>query len=170
VELNRTAAHSSSAGVVRLAAVAALVPFEQAAAQVSSAGAIMLAKRLAAELAVAAIVNFEAFYADRRPAARPEGVGLLITANGSAFPVPPTALLATAKAHRRPHRPGHPRRPVLRPPPRQPHATRDTPTVTEPPQPPNEHPTRTHSARHSTPRTNRILLPPKRATPPHVHE
>src|SRR5215470_3102192 len=76
--LNWAAGHSYSAGVVkRLAAAAALVPFEQAAAA----------------------VDFEAFYADRRPSARPDGVGLLITADGSAFSVLPTALRpATAKA------------------------------------------------------------------------
>ncbi len=99
-QLNWAGAHSYSAGVVkRVAAAAALVPFEQAAAQVNAAGAIRLGKRQAEELAVAATVDFEAFYADRRPAARPEGVGLLITADGSAFPVLPGALRpATAKA------------------------------------------------------------------------
>jgi hypothetical protein len=92
-QLNWAAAHSYSAGVVkRLAAAAALVPFEQAAAQVSAAGAIRVGKRQAEELAVAAVVDFEAFYAARRPAARPDGVGLLITADGSAFPVLPAAL------------------------------------------------------------------------------
>ena len=98
--LNWAAVHSYSAGVVkRLAAAAALVPFEQAAAAVSSAGAIKIGKRQAEELAVAAAVDFEAFYADRRPSARPDGVGLLITADGSAFSVLPTALRpATAKA------------------------------------------------------------------------
>src|SRR5215470_7568374 len=98
--LNWAAGHSYSAGVVkRLAAAAALVPFEQAAAAVSSAGAIRIGKRQAEELAVAAAVDFEAFYADRRPSVRPDGVGLLITADGSAFSVLPAALRpATAKA------------------------------------------------------------------------
>jgi hypothetical protein len=99
-QLNWAGAHSYSAGVVkRVAAAAALVPFEQAAAQVNAAGAVRLGKRQAEQLAVAAAVDFEAFYADRRPAGRPDGVGLLITADGSAFPVLPGALRpATAKA------------------------------------------------------------------------
>jgi hypothetical protein len=99
-DLNWAVVHSYSAGVVkRVAAAAALVPFEQTAAQVSAAGAIKLGKRQAEQLAVAATIDFEAFYADRRPPPRPDRVGLLITADGSAFPVLPTALRpATAKA------------------------------------------------------------------------
>jgi hypothetical protein len=99
-ELNWAVLHSYSAGVVkRVAVAAALVPFEQTAAQVSAAGAIKLGKRQAEELAVAATIDFEAFYAERRPPPCPDGVGLLITADGSAFPVLPAALRpATAKA------------------------------------------------------------------------
>jgi hypothetical protein len=99
-ELNWAAAHSYSAGVVRrVALAAAIVPFEQAAAQVSAAGAITIGKRQAEELAVGTVVDFEAFYAARRSAPRPAGTGLLITADGPAFPVLPGALrTATAKA------------------------------------------------------------------------
>ena len=50
-ELNLAAAHSYSAGIVKRAARAsAIVPFEQAAARVSAAGAITLGKRQAEEL------------------------------------------------------------------------------------------------------------------------
>jgi hypothetical protein len=99
-DLNWFTAHSYSAGVVkRVAAASAIVPFEPAAAQVSGAGAITIGKRQAEALAVASTVDFEAFYAARRPAAQPDSVGLLITAGGSAFPVRPEALRpATAKA------------------------------------------------------------------------
>jgi hypothetical protein len=99
-DLNWSTAHSYSAGVVkRVAAAAAIVAFEQAAAQVSGAGAITIGKRQAEALAVATTVDFEAFYAARRPAAQPDSVGLLITADGSAFAVRPEALRpATAKA------------------------------------------------------------------------
>ena len=77
------------------------MPFEQAAAQVSAAGAITIGKRQAEELAVGAVADFEEFYAARRPGPCPAGTGLLITADGSAFPVLPGALRpATAKAAR----------------------------------------------------------------------
>jgi hypothetical protein len=99
-DLNWSTAHSYSAGVTkRVAGASALLPFDQAAAQVSGAGAITIGKRQAEALAVASTVDFEAFYAARRPAAQPDTVGLLITADGSAFPVRPEALRpATAKA------------------------------------------------------------------------
>jgi len=101
-ELNWAVLHSFSAGVVqRVARASGIVPFEQAAAQVSAAGAIKIGKRQAEELAVGAVIDFEAFYAARRPAPCPAGTGLLITADGSAFPVLPRALRpATAKAAR----------------------------------------------------------------------
>ena len=99
-DLNWAAAHSYSAGVVkRVARASAVVPFEQAAAQVSAAGAITIGKRQAEELAVGAVADFEAFYAARRPQPCPAGTGLLITADGSAFAVRPGALRpATARA------------------------------------------------------------------------
>jgi hypothetical protein len=99
-ELNWAAAHSFSAGVVmRVARASAVLPFEQAAAQVSAAGAIRIGKRQAEELAVGAVADFEAFYAARLPEPCPAGTGLLITADGSGFPVLPGALRpATAKA------------------------------------------------------------------------
>ena len=100
--LNWAVAHSYSAGVVRrVARASAIVPFEQAAAQVSEAGAITIGKRQAEELAVGAVIDFEAFYAARRPQPCPAGTGLLITAGGSAFSVLPRALRpATARAAR----------------------------------------------------------------------
>ncbi len=99
-ELNWAVLHSYSAGVEKRAAKAsAIVPFEQAAEQVSAAGAIRLGKRQAEDLAIGAAGDFEAFYAARRPEPCPPGTGLLITADGSAFPVLPEALRpATAKA------------------------------------------------------------------------
>jgi len=99
-ELNWAGVHSFSAGVEKRAAkAAAVVPFGQAAEQVSAAGAIRLGKRQAEELAIGAAADFEAFYAARRPAPCPASTGLLITADGSAFPVLPAALRpATAKA------------------------------------------------------------------------
>ena len=98
-DLNWASAHSYSAGVAkRVARAAAVVPFEQAAVQVSAAGAVTIGKRQAEELAVAATVDFEAFYAARRPVPCPPD-GVLITADGSAFTVLPGALRpATAKA------------------------------------------------------------------------
>jgi hypothetical protein len=99
-ELNWAELHSYSAGVEKRAARAsAIVPFGQAAAQVSAQGAIRLGKRQAEELAIGSVTDFEAFYAARRPGPCPPGTGLLITADGSAFPVLPEALRpATAKA------------------------------------------------------------------------
>jgi len=98
-ELN-WAGHSWSAGVVkRVARAVAAVPFEQAADQIATTTAITIGKRQVEALAVGAAVDFEAFYAARRPGPRPDDVGLLITADGSAFPVLPAALRpATAKA------------------------------------------------------------------------
>jgi hypothetical protein len=99
-ELNWAVLHSYSAGVVkRVARASAVAPFEQAAAQVSAQGAIKIGKRQAEELAIAAVADFEAFYAARQPGPSPVATGLLITADGSAFPVLPGALRpATAKA------------------------------------------------------------------------
>lgn len=99
-DLNWAAAHSYSAGVEkRTARTSAIVPFGQAAAQVSTVGAITLGKRQAEQLAIGAAADFEAFYAARRPEPCPEQTGLLITADGSAFPVLPAALRpATARA------------------------------------------------------------------------
>jgi len=91
---------SYSAGIIRRNAEAvAVAPFGQAAAQVSAQGAIHLGKRQSGELAVAAAADFEAFYAARRPEPCDRATGLLLTADGSAFPVLPGALRpATAKA------------------------------------------------------------------------
>ena len=99
-ELNWATAHSYSAGVVkRVATASAIVPFEQAAAQASAQGAIRIGKRQAEQLAIGAVAGFEAFYAQRRPGASRPATGLLVTADGSAFPVLPAALRpATAKA------------------------------------------------------------------------
>jgi hypothetical protein len=101
-DLNWAAGHSYSAGVVRRVAKAAgIVAFAQAAACVSEAGAISIGKRQAEQLAIGAAVDFEAFYAARRPEPCPSGTGLLITADGPAFSVRPEALrAATAKAAR----------------------------------------------------------------------
>jgi hypothetical protein len=99
-ELNWAGLHSYSAGVEKRAARAsAVVPFEQAAAQVSAQGAITLGKRQAEELAIGSAADFDAFYESRLPEPCPAETGLLITADGSAFPVLPQALRpATAKA------------------------------------------------------------------------
>jgi hypothetical protein len=99
-ELNWASAHSYSAGVEKRAAkAAAMVPFGQAAAQVSAQGAIRLGKRQAEELAIGAAADFEAFYASRLPEPCPPQTGLLLTCDGSAFPVLPGALReSTAKA------------------------------------------------------------------------
>jgi hypothetical protein len=101
-ELNWAAGHSYSAGVEKRAAkAAAIVPFGQAAEQVSAQGAIRLGKRQAEELAIGAAADFEAFYASRLPEPCPPQTGLLLTCDGSAFPVLPQALRpATAKAAR----------------------------------------------------------------------
>lgn len=67
--------------------------------QVSAQGAIRLGKRQCEELAIAAACDFDAFYASRLPEPREACTGLLLTADGSAFPVLPGALRpATAKA------------------------------------------------------------------------
>jgi hypothetical protein len=99
-DLNWAVTHSYSAGVLkRVAGTAAMLPFAQTAQQISTTLPIKIGKRQVEALTVAAAVDFEAFYAARRPAARPDGVGLLITADGSALPVRPEALRpATAKA------------------------------------------------------------------------
>ncbi|MDQ2873868.1 MAG: hypothetical protein M3Y33_03245, partial [Actinomycetota bacterium] len=99
-DLNWAVSHSYSAGVERRAArAAAVVPFARAMAQVSEAGAITLGKRQAEELAIGSVTDFGAFYAARQPEPCPPDTGLLITADGSAFPVLPAALRpATAKA------------------------------------------------------------------------
>jgi hypothetical protein len=99
-DLNWSTAHSYSAGVTkRVAGTAAFLPFEQTAAQVSGSAPITIGKRQVEALAVASTIDFEAFYAARRPSAQPDTVGLLITADGSAFAVRPQALRpATAKA------------------------------------------------------------------------
>ena len=101
-ELNWGTEHSYSAGVVkRVAKASGVVPFAQAAAQVSEASAITIGKRQAEQLAIGAAADFEAFYAARRPEPCAAGTGLLITADGSAFSVRPEALRpATAKAAR----------------------------------------------------------------------
>src|SRR5271157_4148463 len=91
---------SYSAGIIRRNAEAvATAPFGPAAAQVSAQGAIHLGKRQSEELAVATAADFGAFYAARRPEPCDPATGLLLTADGSAFPVLPGALRpATAKA------------------------------------------------------------------------
>ena len=83
----------------RAARGAAIVPFEQAAAQASAQRAIQLGKRQAEELTIGAAVGFDAFYASQLPERCPPETGLLLTCDGSAFPVLPGALHgATAKA------------------------------------------------------------------------
>jgi len=92
--------HAYSAGIVaRNAGAVAAGPFEQAVEQVSAQGAIRLGKRQCEQLAIAAAGDFHAFYASRLPQPCQAGTGLLLTADGSAFPVLPGALrAATAKA------------------------------------------------------------------------
>ena len=92
--------HAYSAGIIaRNAKAVAAVPFGQAAAQVSAQGAIRLGKRQSEELAIGAAADFEAFYASRLPEPCPPQTGLLLTCDGSAFPVLPGALReATARA------------------------------------------------------------------------
>jgi len=89
-----------SAGVEkRTAKASAAAPFGQAAAQVSAAGAITLGKRQAEEIAVAVAADFDGFYASRLPGPCPPETGLLLTCDGSGFPVLPKALReATARA------------------------------------------------------------------------
>src|SRR6478609_1375513 len=92
--------HAYSAGIVaRNAGAVAAGPFEQAVEQVSAQGAIRLGKRQCEQLAIAAAGDFHAFYASRLPQPCQAGTGLLLTADGSGFPVLPAALrAATAKA------------------------------------------------------------------------
>jgi hypothetical protein len=99
-DLNWAVAHSYSAGVVkRVASTVALLPYGQTAHQITATLPIKIGKRQVEALSTAAVVDFEAFYAARRPGACPDDVGLLITADGSALPVRPEALRpATAKA------------------------------------------------------------------------
>ena len=73
-DLNWAGLHSYSAGVEKRAAKAsAVVPFEQAAVQVSAQGAVTLGKRQAEELAIGSVTDFDAFYASRLPDAVPAG-------------------------------------------------------------------------------------------------
>jgi hypothetical protein len=99
-ELNWAVGHSYSAGVVkRVASTVALLAYEQTAHQITTTTPIKIGKRQVEALAVGAATDFEAFYAARLPQARHDGVGLLITADGSALPMRPEALRpATAKA------------------------------------------------------------------------
>jgi hypothetical protein len=94
------ASHRYSAGLVkRVAKAVAVLPFAHAGEQLTAAGGVKVGKRQVEELAIGAAIDFEAFYADRKPAACPDGVGVLITADGSGFAVRPGALRpATAKA------------------------------------------------------------------------
>jgi len=89
-----------SAGVERrIAEAIAVMPAERAAAQVSRMGAVTVGKRQAQETAEAYAVDFEGFYASRRPEPCPEGWAVLLSCDGSAFTVLPSALRpATAKA------------------------------------------------------------------------
>ena len=98
--LNWAVTHSYSAGVVkRVACTVALLPYGQTAEQIATTTPIRIGKRQVEALAVGTAVDFEAFYAARRPTTHDDGVGLLITADGSALPVRPEALrAATAKA------------------------------------------------------------------------
>lgn len=91
-----------SAGLERrIARAAALAPAGQAAAQVSAACAVTAGKRQAEETALAFAADFESFYAARRPDPRPDAWAVLLTCDGSAFTVLPSALRpATAKAAR----------------------------------------------------------------------
>src|SRR5260370_7882008 len=95
-----------------------MLPFAQTAQQISTTLPIKIGKRQVEALTVAAAVDFEAFYAARRPAARPDGVGLLITADGSSLPVRPEALRpATPKPPPDPPHPPPPHAPPPHPPP-----------------------------------------------------
>jgi hypothetical protein len=83
----------------RIARAIAVVPAGQAAAQVSAQGAVTVGKRQAEETAIACAAGFEGFHASRRPGPCPGGMPLLLTFDGSAFPVLPSAPRpATAKA------------------------------------------------------------------------
>lgn len=89
-----------SAGIERrLAEAIAVVPAERAAAQVSRAGAVTAGKRQAEETAQAYAADFEGYYAARLPEPCAAGWAVLLTCDGSAFTVLPSALRpATAKA------------------------------------------------------------------------
>jgi hypothetical protein len=81
-----------SAGVERrIAEAIAVMPAERAAAQVSRMGAVTVGKRQAQETAEAYAVDFEGFYASRRPEPCPEGWAVLLSCDGSAFTVLPSA-------------------------------------------------------------------------------
>ena len=89
-----------SAGIERrLAEAIAVLPAGRAAAQVSRMGAVTVGKRQAEETAEAYAADFEGFYASRLPEPCPGSWAVLITCDGSAFTVLPSALrAATAKA------------------------------------------------------------------------
>ena len=89
-----------SAGVERrLAEAIAVMPAERAAAQVSRMGAVTVGKRQAEETAEAYAADFGGFYAARLPEPCADDQAVLLTCDGSAFPVLPSALRpATAKA------------------------------------------------------------------------
>jgi hypothetical protein len=91
-----------SAGVERRVAEAiALAPAGRAAAQVSRQGAATVGKRQAEEISVAFAADFDGFYASRRPGPCPDSHAVLLTCDGSAFTVLPSALReATARAAR----------------------------------------------------------------------
>ena len=122
----------------RIARAAALAPAGQAAAQVSAACAVTVGKRQAEETALAFAADFESFYAARRPDPRPDAWAVLLTCDGSAFTVLPSALRpATAKAARdrakkRERWPSWPPSPTSRPP-RAPQKTSSPPCSAPPP-------------------------------------
>jgi hypothetical protein len=91
-----------SAGVEkRVAEAIALAPAGRAAAQVSAQGAATVGKRQAEEISVAFAADFDGFYASRRPGPCPDSHAVLLTCDGSAFTVLPSALReATARAAR----------------------------------------------------------------------
>jgi hypothetical protein len=83
----------------RLAEAISVMPAERAAAQVSRMGAVTVGKRQAEETAEAYAADFEGFYAARVPEPCPDDQAVLLTCDGSAFPVLLSALRpATAKA------------------------------------------------------------------------
>ena len=88
-----------SAGLERrLAEAIAVMPAERAAAQVSRMGAVTIGKRQAEETAEAYAADFEGFYAARRPEPCPDDWAVLLTCDGSALTMLPSALRpATAK-------------------------------------------------------------------------
>jgi hypothetical protein len=74
----------------------AALPFGRAIDQIRTTKTIKLGQRQAQVLALNTAGDFETFYADRCPQTRPDEVCLLITADGSAFPVLPGALRPAA--------------------------------------------------------------------------